>query len=144
MLRKQKKNKLKTLKVFLKTKEVALITVTQAGTPTIITTTTTTTITQPKNSKTVHPPCETCGKTNHSTKKCYYEANAANRPPPAQKTQTTGSSPTKTQSKPFERNSSSKCPEFQLKKLRYQSGAAIDCPETTKLPSISQDMWQQT
>ena len=32
--------------------------------------------------KTVYPPCETCGKTNHSTEKCYFEANAANRPPP--------------------------------------------------------------
>ena len=32
--------------------------------------------------KTVYPPCETCGKTSHSTKKCYFGANAANRPPP--------------------------------------------------------------
>ena len=30
----------------------------------------------------VFPPCETCGKTNHSTEKCYLGANAANRPPP--------------------------------------------------------------
>ena len=29
--------------------------------------------------KTVYPPCETCGKTNHSTEKCYFGANAANR-----------------------------------------------------------------
>ena len=35
--------------------------------------------------KTVYPPCETCGKTNHSTEKCYHGANAANRPPPRQK-----------------------------------------------------------
>ena len=32
--------------------------------------------------KTVCPPCETCGKTNHSTEKCYYGANAAKGPPP--------------------------------------------------------------
>ena len=32
--------------------------------------------------KTVYPPCETCGKTNHSTEKCYFGASAANRPPP--------------------------------------------------------------
>ena len=32
--------------------------------------------------KTVYPLCETCGKTNHSTEKCYFEAHAANRPPP--------------------------------------------------------------
>ena len=31
--------------------------------------------------KIVYPPCETCGKTNHSTENCYHGANAANRPP---------------------------------------------------------------
>ena len=30
----------------------------------------------------VFPPCETCGRTNHSTEKCYLGANAANRPTP--------------------------------------------------------------
>ena len=30
----------------------------------------------------VFPPCETCGRTNHSTERCYLGANAANRPPP--------------------------------------------------------------
>ena len=30
----------------------------------------------------VFPPCETCGRTNHSTERCYPGANAANRPPP--------------------------------------------------------------
>ena len=35
--------------------------------------------------KTVYPPCETCGKTNHSTDKCHYGANAANRPPSRQR-----------------------------------------------------------
>ena len=30
--------------------------------------------------KTVYPPCQTCGKTNHSTEKYYHGANAANRP----------------------------------------------------------------
>ena len=37
---------------------------------------------KPKN---VYPPCETCGNTNHSTKKCYNGANAAKRPPPRQR-----------------------------------------------------------
>ena len=32
--------------------------------------------------KTVYSPCETCRKTNHATEKCYFGANAANRPPP--------------------------------------------------------------
>ena len=35
-----------------------------------------------RRSRPVFPPCETCGRTNHSTEKCYLEANAANRPPP--------------------------------------------------------------
>ena len=30
----------------------------------------------------VLPPCETCGRTNHPTERCYLGANAANRPPP--------------------------------------------------------------
>ena len=30
----------------------------------------------------LYPPCETCGKTNHSTERCYVGANAANRPLP--------------------------------------------------------------
>ena len=32
--------------------------------------------------KTVYLPCDTCGKTNQSTEKCYYGANAAKTPPP--------------------------------------------------------------
>ena len=35
--------------------------------------------------RTVHPPSETCGKTNHSTEKCYHGAKAANRPPTRQR-----------------------------------------------------------
>ena len=35
--------------------------------------------------KTACPPCETCGKTNHSTESCYHGANSANRPPPRQR-----------------------------------------------------------
>ena len=34
------------------------------------------------NSRTLYPPCETCGRTNHSTERCYVGANAANRPLP--------------------------------------------------------------
>ena len=32
--------------------------------------------------RTLYPPCETCGKTNHSTERCYVGANATNRPLP--------------------------------------------------------------
>ena len=35
-----------------------------------------------RKSRTPYPPCETCGKTNHSTARCYVGANAANRPLP--------------------------------------------------------------
>ena len=35
--------------------------------------------------KTVYPPCETYGKTNHSTEKGYSGTNATNRPPPRQR-----------------------------------------------------------
>ena len=35
-----------------------------------------------RKARPVFPPCETCGRTNHSTEKCYLGANAANRPPP--------------------------------------------------------------
>ena len=35
-----------------------------------------------RRSRPVFPPCETCGRTNHSTEKCYLGANAANRLPP--------------------------------------------------------------
>ena len=36
--------------------------------------------------ETVYSPCETCGKTNHSTKKYYFGVNAANQPPPRHRT----------------------------------------------------------
>ena len=35
-----------------------------------------------RKTRPVSPPCETCGRTNHSTERCYLGANAANRPPP--------------------------------------------------------------
>ena len=78
-----KKNSLKILKIFRKTKTVAPISLSQTTTQRRITTTKTTKQCQSwKNPKTVYPTCETCGKTNHSTKKCYYGTNAANGPPP--------------------------------------------------------------
>ena len=38
-----------------------------------------------KRPKLVFPPCETCGRNNHSTERCYLGADAANRPPPRNK-----------------------------------------------------------
>ena len=37
---------------------------------------------RPVRPRPVYPPCETCGKSNQSTEKCYFRANAANRSPP--------------------------------------------------------------
>ena len=41
-----------------------------------------TNIQRDRRSRPALPPCETCGRTSHSTEKCYFGANAANRPPP--------------------------------------------------------------
>ena len=41
-----------------------------------------TNIQKDRSRRPVYPPSETCGKTNHSTEKCYFGANAAKRPPP--------------------------------------------------------------
>ena len=38
-----------------------------------------------RRSRPVFPPCEACGRTNHSTEKGYLGANAANRPPPGKR-----------------------------------------------------------
>ena len=35
-----------------------------------------------RKSRTLYPPCETCGKTNNCAERCYVGANAANRPLP--------------------------------------------------------------
>ena len=35
-----------------------------------------------RKSRTLYPPCETCGKTDHSTERCYVGANAENSPLP--------------------------------------------------------------
>ena len=35
-----------------------------------------------KRPRPIYPPCKICDQTNHSTEKCYFGANAANRPPP--------------------------------------------------------------
>ena len=38
-----------------------------------------------RRTRPVFPPCETCGRTKHSTEKCSLGANAASRPPPQNK-----------------------------------------------------------
>ena len=82
--RKNSESKLKIIKIILETKTVMPIPLTRTATSTILTTTTGK-VTAERKPKTVYPPCETCGKTNHSTERCYHGANAANRPPPRQR-----------------------------------------------------------
>ena len=77
---KNSQNKLEIPKMILETKTMAPQTLTQIAASLKITTTTTTrTVTEPKESQKlfIHPV-----KTYHSTEKCYFGANAANRPPP--------------------------------------------------------------
>ena len=40
---------------------------------------------QKQKEKPKYPPCETCKKTNQTTDKCYFGANAANKPQPRNK-----------------------------------------------------------
>ena len=96
--------------------------------------------------KTVYPPGESCKKTNHSTEKCYFGANAANRPPPRHRR------PGR-QNQVSERANQSDTNEapqaaaqkFKLTMPRLHSRAAIDRPETTHitLPLIPEVVWQQ-
>ena len=90
----------------------------------------------------VFPPCETCGRNNHSTEKCYLGANAANRPPPRNRRpegQNQG------QQNNNQSNSDGCTPSFKLKMPRLPTGAACDRPETkiSKLPPIPEVVWQQ-
>ena len=78
----------------------------------------------------VYLPRETYVKTSHSTEKCYFGANAANRPhhhyrrPEGQnKVQITGECP----------NCS---PHFRLETPRLHSGAACDRPEKIEIPKL--------
>ena len=85
----------------------------------------------------VYPPCETYGKTSHSTEKCFRGANAANRPPPrnrrpegqnqAQQRNAQGNS---------DRNVQVATPNHKLETPHLYSGAACDRPEATKIPEL--------
>ena len=97
-------------------------------------------------SRPVFTPCETCGRTNHSTEKCYLGANGANRPPPGieDRKDKTKSNREMLKATRWERPSCS--PNFKLATPRLHPGAACDRPETTeisKLPPIPEVMWQQ-
>ena len=62
---------------------------------------------------------------------------------PEQKTRRTESGPTKRQSEQSNWKCSSRRPNFKLKVLRLDPGAAIDRPEVTEVPPIPKIVWQQ-
>ena len=93
--------------------------------------------------KTAYRPCETSPETNHPKKKCYYWANAAKKPPPRHRKPERQNQVKKSQSKLFERNCLGGSPKFKLKMPRLLSVAAIDRPQTTKLPTVPEVVWEQ-
>ena len=96
--------------------------------------------------KTVYPPCEICGKTNHSTQKCYHGANAANRALPRQR-RPERQNQVQQKANQIDSNETiqAAAQKFKLKMPRLRSGAAIDRPELTQLtlPPIPEVVWQQ-
>ena len=98
-------------------------------------------------SRPVFPPCETCGRTNHSTGKCFFGANAANRPPPRnRRPEGKKPSPTEKCSQQLRWECPSCNPNLKLTTLRFHSAPACDRPETngiSKLPPIPEVIWQQ-
>ena len=111
---KNSENKLKTIKIIPEAKTVTPIPLTRTVMST--TTTITETVTAERKPKTVYPPCETCGKTNHSTEKCCFGANAANRPPPRHRR------PERQNQVPVRANQSdsNEAPQATAQKLNYQ------------------------
>ena len=94
----------------------------------------------------VYSPCETCGKTNHSTEKCYFGANAENRPPSRNRRPEGQNHVQQKCPEQLRRNCWSCSPNFKLETPRLYSGAACDRPETPeipKLPPIPDVVWQQ-
>ena len=80
-LLKRQTNSLKRLKIILETKTVAPITLSQKNNTNINNNNYKNSDRAEGKPETVYPPYETCIKTNHSTEKCCYEINAANRHP---------------------------------------------------------------
>ena len=99
-----------------------------------------------RRSRPVFPSFEKCGRSNHSTEKCYLGANAANRPPPRNRRP-------EEQNQSQQNNAQSNSDENvqaaaqALKKTPcLHSGAACDRPETnkiSKLPPYPEVVWQQ-
>ena len=90
----------------------------------------------------VYPHCETCGKTNHSTEKCYFWASAANRPPPRIRRP---EGQNQVQQNNAQSNSDGNA-QAVAQTLNQKRGAACNRPETneiSKLPPVPEVVWQQ-
>ena len=95
--------------------------------------------------KTVCRPCDTWGKTNHSTDRCYCGDNATNRPPPRQnRPEQRNEVPQRGNQSHSNQNCSSCTSKFKLKMPRFHSGTATDRPETIELPPTPEVFWQHT
>ena len=95
----------------------------------------------------VFPPCETCGRANHSTERCYLGANAANRPPPRnRRPEGQNQAQQRNTQKNSDGNFQAAAQPLNYSKPRLHSGTARDRPETneiTKLPPIPEVVRQQ-
>ena len=95
---------------------------------------------------TVYPPCETCGKTNHSTEKCYFGANAANRPPPRHRKPERQNQVPEGANKSYSNEAPQAAAQnLNSKRPRLHSRAATNRPEITHLtfPPFREVVWQQ-
>ena len=143
LVEKNNEKQLKKIKIILETKTVTSITLTRTATSI---NTTTETVPEPREGQKLFTDPVTSGKTNHSTEKCYFGANAAHRPPPRHRR------PERQNQVQERANQSNSKETFQaaaqklkLKTPTLHSGAAIDRPETTKLllPPMPEVVWQQ-
>ena len=91
------------------------------------------------------PPCETCVKNNHTTEKCYFRANAANRLPP-QNRRPEGKNQIQQRNAQSNSHGNVYAAALKLETPRPHSGPVCDRPETNeipRLPPIAEVVFQQ-
>ena len=99
-----------------------------------------------RRSRPVSPPCETCGRTNHSRELLPWSKCSKEIASPEKTIGRTKPSPTEKCTKQLRWEWPSCSPNFKLATPRHHSGAACDRPETneiSKLPPIHELVWQQ-
>ena len=83
--------------------------------------------------RTVHPPCEIYGETNHSTERCCIGANAAKRQAPGTEDGQSRTRSDKMTSKLKKKRDFTGCsPTLKSKMVNLYYGLAIERPETTR------------